>query len=465
LYFIACAHHLAWGYVDQPPLIAVIAAASLRLFGDSVTAIRLFPGLAAGLLVALCGWLSVRLGGGLFACALCMVAVALAPFDFAVGNLLTMNAFEPLFWTVAAALVIEQLEAPAAWRWPALGLVLGLGFLNKWSMLAFALALLAGIALSGARRALLVPGAGAALLIAAALAAPNLVWQAAHGWAQIELLRNAAALKDQNGGPLAFLVQQGLVMGPGALPLWIAGLVVFVRRPRLRGVALGYGGLLALYVGLGAKVYYMGPVYPLLIAAGAPLIEGALASPARRAALSAFVVFASLAILPAATPILPLRDYLAYQRVLDLRPVRMERRDEGLVPQHFADQLGWASLVATAQRAAARLQPGERGSAAILTADYGQASALAFLGRDGDLPVAISGHNQYYLWGPHGDHPALIAIGIARETLLHVYRDVTQIDTYEDPYVLPYSNHLAVYLCRDPYASLTSYWPHLRRYL
>ncbi len=426
---------------------------------------RLFPGLAAGALVALCGWLCARLGGGPFACVLTMLAVGLAPFDFAVGNLLTMNAFEPLLWTAVAAFVLAQIEDPAPWRWPLLGALLGIGFLNKWSMLAFAVALAAGIALSGARRVLLRPGAWVAVLIAAALAAPNLWWQAAHGWPQIELLRNAAALKDENGGPLAFLGQQTLVMGPGAVPLWIAGLLGLARDRRRSGFAWAYAVLLGLYVLLNAKVYYMAPIYPLLIAAGAPLLERALAARAPRAALAGFVALASLAILPAATPILPLGTYLAYQRLLDLRPVRMERRDEGLVPQHFADQLGWNALVETARRAAAGLTPAERSSAAILTADYGQASALAFLGRGDGLPIAISGHNAYYTWGPQGDHPVLIAIGIPRATLERAYGRVARVGTYTDPYVLPYSNDLPVYVCRDPRVGLTAFWPQLRRYI
>jgi len=443
----------------------VIAATSLRLFGSGIAELRVFPGIAAALLVAFCGWLSIRLGGGIFACILTMLAVALAPFDFAVGNLLTMNAFEPLFWTITAWLVIEQLEAPRPWRWPLIGLTLGLGFLNKWSMLAYAVALAGGIAISPARAFLRSRGLLICIVIATGLAAPNVWWQAVHGWPQIELLRRAAALKDQNGNPLAFVLQQALVMGPGAVPVWLAGLLGLGRNRRLSGLAWSYPVLLVLYGALGAKVYYMAPIYPLSIAAGSVVWERALQRTASRLALSAFVALTSLAILPAATPILPLGEYLAYQSVIDLRPVKMERRQTGLVPQHFADQLGWNSLVATAERAVAAIPPDERSSAAILTEDYGQASALAFLGRDEGLPVAISGHNQYYLWGPHGDHPVLIAIGVPRATLLGAYRSVTRIDTYEDPYVLPYSNHLPVYLCRDPRVPLTAFWPHLRRYL
>lgn len=404
------------------------------------------------------------MGGGAYGAVLAMLAVALAPFDFAVGNLLTMNAFEPLFWTLAAILVLEEPAEPRAWRRLALGLVLGIGFLNKWSIAAFAFALVAGLVLGGRARLLRSAGFWGACALAALCAAPNLWWQAAHGWPQLVLLRNAAAVKDAVPPPLAFVAQQALVMGPGALPVWIAGLWSAARDPRLRPLAWAYLVLLLLYVALRAKIYYMAPIYPALIAAGAAAIGRAFAArPRARIAFAGFVALASLAILPAATPILPLRDYLAYQRVLDLRPVRMERRQEGLVPQHFADQLGWKRLVATVTGAVDGLSPQERAHAAILTADYGQASALAFLGRG--LPPAISGHNQYYLWGPDGEHPVLVAIGIPRATLLRAYRRVDRVATYEDPYVLPYSNDLPVYVCRDPRLALTALWPSLRRYL
>ena len=467
LYFIACGRHLAWGYVDQPPLIALIADAALRLFGDSLTALRLFPALAAGR----AGRARRRARAALRRRALRLassrcVTIALAPFDFAVGNLLTMNAFEPLFWTLAALLVFDELNDSLWWRVARAGALFGLGFLNKWSMLTFGLALVAGLALSPSRTLLRRPGALVAVLIAAAIAAPNLLWQAAHGWPQIELLRNAAATKDAEIGPLAFIAQQSLVMGPGAVPVWLAGLWRFGREPQRRAFAWTFAVLLALYIALHAKVYYMAPLYPLLIAGGAAHLELALERwRFARAGLTAFVALASLVILPAATPILPLSQYLVYQRALDVRPVRMEQHDAGQVPQHFADQLGWASLVETLSAAVAELPASERNGAAILTADYGQAAALQFLGRDRGLPPVISGHNQYYLWGPQGDHAVLVTVGIPRATLLAAYGSITQVGIYTDPYVLPYSNNLPVYVCRGPRIALTRFWPALRRYI
>jgi hypothetical protein len=337
-------------------------------------------------------------------------------------------------------------------------------------MLAFAFALGVGIAVTPRRRLLVTPGTAIAALLAAVIVAPNLLWQAAHGWPQIELLHNAAAHKDEVPALPLFLLEQALLMGPLAALLWIAGLWRLLASrgsdARLAPLGWAYVVLLCTDVALRAKVYYCAPVYPMLIAAGAPVLE--CLSAARRPwrpALAAAIVAVSVAILPAATPILPLRDFLTYERVLDLRSVKMERHATGLVPQHFADQLGWETLVRTIAHASARLSPDERRSAAILTGDYGQAAALQFLGRGEQLPPVISGHNQYYLWGSHGDHPVVLAIGVPRALLAREYRSIIRVATYSDPYVLPYANHLPVYLCRAPREPLPQFWPHLRRYI
>ena len=223
LYFVSCARHLAWGYVDQPPLIAVIARIALGLFGDSLTALRLLPALAGAITVVLTGRLTRSLGGGPFAQGLAMLAIALAPFYLAVGNLLTMNAFEPLLWMGAAYLFIKAEETNALWIWAALGAVVGLGLDNKYTMFFFEACGLCAIALTPARRVFRLRGFYLAAAIAAVLVAPTLVWQYAHGWPQLEVLRHASSDKNVVVGPLAFYLQQVLMMNPLAAPLWIAG--------------------------------------------------------------------------------------------------------------------------------------------------------------------------------------------------------------------------------------------------
>ncbi|MBD5634267.1 MAG: glycosyltransferase family 39 protein, partial [Candidatus Eremiobacteraeota bacterium] len=220
LYFISCARHLAWGYVDQPPLIAVIAKVALSLFGDSLYGLRFLPALAAAATVALTGRLTHRLGGGPFAQSIAMVGIALAPFYLAIGNLLTMNAFEPLFWIGAAYLFSKADENDRPSTWAALGTVCGLGLINKYSMFFFLGSCFVAILFSPERRCFARPGFALAVAIAAAFVAPTLVWQAQHGWPQLEVLHNAALDKNVVVGPLAFYLQQILMMNPLAAPIW-----------------------------------------------------------------------------------------------------------------------------------------------------------------------------------------------------------------------------------------------------
>jgi hypothetical protein len=428
--------------------------------------VRIGPAVAAGGLVALAGYLAGRLGGGLYATSLAMIGVALAPFDLAVGSLLTMNAFEPLLWLGLSVLVFGQIEAPRTWRWAAIGIVVGIGVLNKWSMAMFAFSLVVGMALSPARRALWRPGLGLAAVIAGFIATPNLAWQAAHGWPQLQVVHNADVTKNEHVSSFVFLLEQLPLMNPFCAPVWLAGLYTLLRSGRYAGFAIAYGVLVASEIALHGKVYYVAPVYPGLIAIGAVAIENATRN--RAGLRSGFVIaiaVAGFAIMPLATPALPLPTLLGYQRSIDVRRVKMENHPVGLVPQQFADQLGWNELEATVARVVAGLSPGERASAAILTGDYGQAAAIDFLGRHDHLPPAISGHNQYYLWGPRGEHAIVVAVGVPRSVLAREYRSIRRVGEYRSPYVLPQNTNLPVYLCRRPRVPLARCWRQLRDYL
>jgi hypothetical protein len=470
LYFISCARHLAWGYVDQPPLIAVIAKIALAVFGDSLYGLRFLPAVAAAATVAVTGRVTRRLGGGPFAQTIAMLGIALAPFYLATGNLLTMNAFEPLLWLGSAYLFLKAHEDDRPATWAALGAVSGLGLINKYSMFFFLGSCVLAIAISKERRSLLRPGFALAVGLAAAIVAPTLAWQAQHGWPQLEVLRNAAVDKNVVVGPLDFYLQQILMMNPLAAPLWLAGLWALLfsapGRP-LRWYGLAYVLLSVAYLALGAKVYYLAPIYPVLFAAGAGLIEArAGALPAVRFIYPALLAIGGLAIAPEAYPLLPLPTFLAYERVLDFRGIKMEKHPEGIVPQHFADMLGWHKLVATFATAYADLTPAERREAVILTRDYGQASALDFFGPRYHLPRAISGHNNYFLYGP-GDASGrvVLAIGLSQAKLSEEFRSVKPIAVYRDAYVLPDFNDLTIYLCTQPIRSLAAWWPATKRYL
>jgi hypothetical protein len=260
------------------------------------------------------------------------------------------------------------------------------------------------------------------------------------------------------------------MMNPIAAPLWIAGLYSLLFAPegvRLRWYGLGCVILSVVYLALGAKVYYMAPLYPLLFAAGAQLLEKHLLR-VRAAAIAYPVALAlgGLAIAPEAFPLLPLPAFLAYQHVLDFRGIKMERHPEGRVPQQFADQLGWDTLVQTFAGVYAGLSPAQQREAVILTRDYGQASAIDFLGPKYHLPPAISGHNNYYLYGTRGASGRLVlAIGIPKALLESEFRQVRRVAVYRDDYVLPDFNHLPIYACTDPIEPLAAWWPATKHYI
>ena len=470
LYFISCARHLGWGYVDQPPLIAVIAKISVGLFGDSLYAIRLLPAIAAAATVVVTGRMVRRFGGGLGAQVLAMIGIALAPFFLAVGNLLTMNAFEPLLWLGAAYLFVKAGESDRLALWAALGVVSGLGLVNKYSMFFFLGSCVIAIALTPSRRSLARPGFALAVALAAAIVSPTLVWQAQHGWPQLAVLHDAAATKNVVVGPLAFYAQQILMMNPLTAPMWIAGLVALLSAPRARAFrwyGIAYVLLSGLYLVLGAKIYYLAPIYPVLFAAGAPSIEIHLAR-VRFAPIAypALLLVFGVAIAPEAYPLLPLPAFLRYEHVLDFRGIKMEKHPEGRVPQHFADMLGWNTLIASIARANDALSARERRDAVILTRDYGQASAVDVLGAKVGLPRAISGHNNYFLYGTRGaSGRVVLAIGYDAATLGREFSSVERVGFYHDDYVLPDFNDFVIYKCTHPREPIAAWFPQMRRYI
>jgi hypothetical protein len=469
LYFLACGQRLSWGYVDQPPLIAVVARLVDVLFGESLVGVRTPPALAAGGLVALTGWLAHRLGGGTFAIALSGLAVALAPINLAFGHMLTMNAFEVLFWTGCAALLVRLVRTDERRLWLGVGALVGLGVLNKHSMGFFAVCLALGLLLTPERRLMASRWLGFGALLAVLLVLPHVLWQLHNGWPMFELLRNGQLYKNAPFALGEFLSGQLLLLHPLFAPLWLTGLgaLLFSRALRpYRALGLGYVLLLGLYILLRAKAYYMGPAYPMLFAAGAGVMERALRGALPRAAVLAVVAAGGAALMPSVLPVLSEERFIAYQRVLGLEAPRTERHRMGALPQHFADQHGWRELVAAVAQVYRRLPAEEQARTVIYTQNYGEAGAIDWLGREQGLPPARSGHNHYFLWGP-GDVEPLVLLIIGGKAEDHA-RVCAQVELAArmppNPYVMPYEDELPLYLCRGLQEPLATLWPRVKHY-
>jgi uncharacterized protein (TIGR03382 family) len=370
----------------------------------------------------------------------------------------SMNAFDLLLWAVLLLLVLRALDDQRFWIW--VGLVAGVGLLNKVSVL-FLLAALA-VSLVAARR-WEVLGRGRlwlGLAVAVILFAPHLVWQVRHGWPTLEFIRRATALKNAPMTPWAFLGAQVELVNPVAVPLMLVGLAALFRRRH--PLAWIYPALLLLFLGAGnAKPYYLGPIYPLLAAAGAVALEGS--SGWRRWALPAYgalIAISGLAIMPLARPVLSEDRYLAYAAALGQHPRVEERAAVGRLPQNFADRHGWPELAQTVARVYQGLPAEQRAVACIFAQNYGEAGAVDLYGPALGLPPALSGHNAYWMWGP-GPCSGQIMIVVGGRPAEHAraYAEVTSAGTFTCPDCMPYESDLTIWVLRRPRQSIATLWP------
>jgi hypothetical protein len=468
LYYIACAKHLAWGYVDQPPFSIALLALNRALFGDSLFALRWLPAVSGAATVFLTGLIARRLGGGRFAQSLACLCAVLPPIWLAVDHLFSMNAFDTLFWTLGAWLLLRVLEGRRPGAWIALGIVLGLGLLNKASMIWFGGAAFLALLLTEHRRALLKPWPWIAAAIAGLLFLPHVVWQMQNGWPTLEFMRNAAGSKMIRTGYVVFWVQQVMAMNPAALPVWLIGLVALLLTKRARVLGLVFVVVAAFLMLSGSsRPNYLAVAYAPLFAMGAVAIG--------RAAERGFgwlrpVALAEIALvgMPAALaylPVLPVEREVAYLRALGMRAPAQEHAREGDLPQFFADMFGWEDLTRRVARVYHSLPPDERAKCGILAYNYGQAGAIDFFGPRYGLPPAISQHNNYWLWGTHGaTGEVLILVGGGRDDPHSDFRSVVLADTTSCAHCMPYENGAPIFLCKGLNQPLARRWPEIRRY-
>jgi hypothetical protein len=479
LYFIACSKHLAWGYVDQPPLVAV-AAWLAAPFGYSLIVLRALPIAAAALTVYIAARLAGELGGGRFAQTLAAVATLLMPAYLLLGNTLTTSSFEPLFWTLAIYLAARIVRAPAnatgRW-WLAFGIAIALGAYGKYSIALPLAGLAIGLVATPERRVLRSPFVIYAAGFAALLLSPNLMWQASHGWPIVDVLRGdlahrpvfqagfALEYRDWVTNARAFIVEQLLYTNPLAAPIWLAGLVAPFRSAALRDlrfVSIAYLAVLLIALALSAKGYYIVGFYPALLAIGAVGIEGVRAY-VQPIVLSS-VAAVGLAAMPLSLPVLPLHGLIRYTQLLGL--TGRSGAPAHLMQPVFAEELGWERLTRDVASVYFSLPQNVRASTAIYADTYADAGALDFFGPRYGLPPAISSQNSYYLWGTRGNSGAtLIAIGATRiGRLRQFYRSVVLVRTSAEPYKWIVEGPAPIYFCRDPVAPLSEIWPHLRWY-
>ncbi|HEY5210437.1 MAG TPA: glycosyltransferase family 39 protein [Stellaceae bacterium] len=465
LYFIICGRHPAFGYVDQPPLVPLLSAAT-QLFGECLWLLRLPAALAAAALVPLTGAFARLLGGGRGAALIAGGASALAPVLIGLSATLCTSSFDALAWTALAYFVtraaLRGTDRDLIWA----GLIAGVAFEAKYGVVLWFIGLAIGLAAMPERRLYARRALWYGAALAALIAAPNLIWQTVEGWPFLEVTANHSR-DNLTGSPLYFFLHQIFILNPFLAPLWLAGLIAPFVRAELkpaRFLAIAWLGAAIVTWASHGKDYYLAGAYPTLFAIGA--VVAARAWVWLKIVVIAVAVAVTAEALPMTLPILS-PDLLGdYMDATHLRPKANQRASLGApLTQLFSDQFGWRELeqkVAAVYRA---LPPDERARAAIIATDYGEAAAIDFYGAADGLPPALSGQDQYYLWGTRG-HDGGVIIHINGDPAR--WRDrcarLEIAGRFGAPYTMPYEDDRPIMLCRDFHGGLARAWPAFKRY-
>jgi hypothetical protein len=460
LYFLAAGQHPAFGYVDQPPGTPLVARLTAILSGNSLIALRLVPALVMAALVALTAAMSRQLGAGRTGQVMAALAAATCA-EFVGGmHLLTTTTPDFLFWALTLLLTIRLLRTGNRRWWLAIGLCVGVASEFKWNIGFLVAALALGFALTPARRLAASRWLAAGAALAVALAAPDLIWQALHGWPAFDVFGGLQGSAGHNR--IDYWIGQILFTGVALVPVWVAGLAWTLRGPDARWarpLGIASVSVILVYFVLGGKAYYPGGIFTFLFAAGSVPLERWLA--ARRplagrirpaAAAGATVVALGLVSLPITLPVLP-------ARVMHTVPLQTINYDLG-------ETIAWPRLVGQVAADYRALPPAVRARTTILAGNYGEAGAIERFGPADGLPAAYSGANNFWLWGPPpARDTSAIAINVDPALLRREYASVRQIGTfYNGLGVSDDEQGAAIYLATGLRTGWDRAWPAFRNY-
>ncbi len=454
LYFLEAGRHLAWGYPDQPPFAPLLARLMSDLDPGSVTVLRLPSAIAAAAIAPLTASLARQFGGERGAQLLAAGAIAVSLVLLGVGHTLSTTTFDLLAWVVILVISVEILRGGDERLWLAVGILAGAGLLDDDLVAFLVVALLGGIAIAGPRRTFRSPWLWAGGIVAAGMWAPYLAWQARYGWPELTVSRGIA--NGASGSSTArwlFVPEQLVIVSVFLAPVWIAGLVRLFRSPELRFArSIGWACLLlvALFVIVGGKVYYLAGIYPVLLAAGAqPTLSWTRRGrrSLRRVALGLALALSAASSTVIALPVTPIRNLHDTRFAYDI-----------------GETVAWPTYVREIATAWNRLPASVRAHTTVLTSNYGEAGAVDRYGPAMGLPTAYSGHMGFWYWGPPpasatsvlgiGFNPGYLDWFFSSVELLSRLNNHLQVNNDEQGAPLWLASGL-----REPWATV---WPRLR---
>ena len=472
LYYIDCAGHPAFGYVDHPPVSILILSVWKALFGTSLLSLRVLPALSGAVLIYLSGIIASQIGGSKWAQTFTGLLVFFTPNFLAVSGFYSMNPFDLVFWALLFITLLRIINTGNSRLWLVFGIIAGLGLMNKISIGFFLASMAVSMLFTPERKYFKDKYFWLGGLTALVIFLPYILWNVFNNYPAIEFMQNAAKYKIARITPLDFFLAQILEINPFNLLLWLGGLfyLLFSKKMQPYKIAgLIYVFTFTLLALLNSKPYYLAAAYTPLLASGAVGLSVIITAKKwnwlKTAAMIYFTV-GGLVITPFATPVLSPESYISYSNFLGISPKNAENSSLGQLPQHFADRFGWEEMAQLTANAYNRLSPEEKQKTGIFAQNYGEAGAVNYYGKKLGLPQALCGHNSHYLWFPEdADFSTLIIIGGEKEDYLEYFDEVTEFGRTESRYSMPYENNLPVYIARKPKVKLKDLREKIRFYI
>jgi hypothetical protein len=472
LYYLECSKHLSFGYVDQPPLSIFILAVSRTLFGESILGLRIFAYIAGCATVFVSGLIAREFGAGKFVQAITAASVIFCGTVLGGGSYFSMNAFDVLVISLIFYLLIRLVKYDKPKLWIILGILFGIGLQNKLSPLFIAFGLTVGMILTKQRKYFLTKELYIGAVLALLIFLPNLIWEKVNGFPTLEFMRNASSMKNVHlsfldffRGSLSELNPLYIVYLPGAF--WF---LFFNKKGReFAVIAWIYIIVFVVFVQNNGKPYYMGVLFPAIIAAGIAGTDFIIAPFLRkwtRSVMIIILVASAILITPFAIPVMNVDSFIRHSEAMGIKPASGEKSRLGVLPQFYADRFGWKEMTQDVAAVYNKLSPDDQKKVVIFGQNYGEASAINYYGLKYGLPHAISSHNSYWTWGFPQDRSGdvMIVIGSNLEDNSKFFEKVELAASHFNKYGMPFEN-VDIFICRKLKIPSAELWGKIKFFI
>jgi len=476
-YYIDCAKHIAFGYVDHPSLSIAVLTIWKFIFGDSQFSIRIIPALLGALTIILGGFIASEMGGSKKAQIFTAISVLCSPAYLGLASIYSMNSFDLVFWALMFYGIIKIINTGNEKLWLWFGLIAGLGLMNKISVGYLGAGLVIAMLITKERKWFRNKYFWFGGIIAGIIFLPYIIWNMQNDFASIEFIHNATKFKNVYMPPLDFLKEQILQMNPINAPVWITGIAaLFISKThsKYRAIAITYIVILIILLLNNGKPYYLAAAYISLIPAGSIVLTEFFERKRLKFLIPAYAVILIIVetlLSPVILPVLSPDGLAAYIDKIGMKPSSGEKSKQGILPQFMADHFGWEELAQEMSRVYNALSEDEKKKTVIAVSNYGEASSLNYYAKKYGLPKVYCAHNNHWIWAYDYGFDGIeniIILGGKREDHLEKFDNVTEAGkTADNPYAMPYETNLPIFIARrlKPEINLKEVWKKQKEFI